>query len=488
MSTDNLPIRRHSASEVLRNQKHFFQLDERLLLVFTPEQYMFINRLDFWIQQKLQTQLANGEPVKGWVEEEQRMYIFKTLKSSANQPILSWLEEFYHFSESTFTRVVKSLTKAHIVIKRDDKNKLSKDKTLWYSLDYEALDRYYSEHFIKNWQAVIVTRITWELKKWLDFNPKVEESCLSDYQRRKKSFDSQAKAEAKLKAEELAKNYTEFNESKVNEEVNEAVRKILTQLEKEYFGYSLSCQNDSMSNTKGLETKEGVKAHEQSGCQNDGVDAVKMAAALTIYNYSNITTNNDTNQYSEALSSKDYFIKGSNHWFLTPQTVVELARIGARAKDYQDIIFKTKRKTEQNFSTLLNASYPHMEQAQLNGEFWAEDLENELIKFHFAMREASRKGNPIKNPEGYFVSQMKKFWLAALDTEVRASRAELSLIQLKDSSSSEAGHFLQDRFSGHKFNENELLADLESLKRSAQKTQKESPRKIDIPFTGPWPV
>ena len=112
MSTDNVHTPRYSASEVLRNQKHFFQLDERLLLVFSPEQYMFINRLDFWIQQKLQTQLANGEPVRGWVEDEQRMYIFKTLKSSRNQLVPSWLEEFYHFSESTFTRVVKSLVQA----------------------------------------------------------------------------------------------------------------------------------------------------------------------------------------------------------------------------------------------------------------------------------------------------------------------------------------------------------------------------------------
>lgn len=150
MSTDNVPTPRYSASEVLRNQKHFFQLDERLLLVFSPEQYMFINRLDFWIQQKLQTQLANGEPVRGWVEDEKRMYIFKTLKSSRNQLVPSWLEEFYHFSESTFTRVVKSLVQAKIVLKRDDKNKISKDKTLWYSLDYEALDRYYSEQFVKN--------------------------------------------------------------------------------------------------------------------------------------------------------------------------------------------------------------------------------------------------------------------------------------------------------------------------------------------------
>ncbi|MBK0084375.1 hypothetical protein IAE51_10765 [Lactococcus sp. S64] len=225
MSTDNVPTPRYSASEVLRNQKHFFQLDERLLLVFSPEQYMFINRLDFWIQQKLQTQLANGEPVRGWVEDEQRMYIFKTLKSSRNQLVPSWLEEFYHFSESTFTRVIKSLVQAKIVLKRDDKNKISKDKTLWYSLDYEALDRYYSEQFVKKWHAVIVTRITWELKKWLDFNPKVEGSTLSEYQRMKKAFNSDAKAQAKTRAEQLVMNYKDFNEAIINDEINETVKK-----------------------------------------------------------------------------------------------------------------------------------------------------------------------------------------------------------------------------------------------------------------------
>lgn len=486
MSTDNVPTPRYSASEVLRNQKHFFQLDERLLLVFSPEQYMFINRLDFWIQQKLQTQLANGEPVRGWVEDEQRMYIFKTLKSSRNQLVPSWLEEFYHFSESTFTRVVKSLVQAKIVLKRDDKNKISKDKTLWYSLDYEALDRYYSEQFVKKWQAVIVTRITWELKKWLDFNPKVEDSTLTEYQRKKKAFNSDAKAQAKIRAEQLVLNYKDFNEAIINDEINEAVQKILNQLEQETFGNSLGCQNDSMSDSKGLEAKKSENTHEQSGCQNDGSDAVKMAAALTIYNQTNITNNNDTNRYGKTLTTQDYFIQGSNHSFLTPRTVVELSRIGENAKDYQDIIFRTKKKIEQRYNLLLKVIPQLSETPQLMGEFWAEDLENELIKYHFAIKEAERKGQPIKNPKGYFVSQMKRFWLAALDTEFRVSLTDKSLIQLKEDSKSQPGHFLQERFSNQKFNEKELTSDLQFLQSSMINYSDNKSTNLDIPIVGPW--
>lgn len=486
MSTDNLPIRPHSASEVLRNQKHFFQLDERLLLVFSPEQYMFINRLDFWIQQKLQTQLANGEPVRGWVEDEQRMYIFKTLKSSRNQLVPSWLEEFYHFSESTFTRVVKSLVQAKIVLKRDDKNKISKDKTLWYSLDYEALDRYYSEQFVKKWQAVIVTRTTWELKKWLDFNPKVESSTLTGFQRKKKAFNSEAKAQAKIRAEQLVLNYKDFNEAIINDEINEAVQKILYQLEQETFGNSLGCQNDSMSDSKSLEAEKSENAHEQPCCQNDGSDAVKMAAALTIYNQSNITNANDTNRYGKTLTTQDYFIQGSNHSFLTPRTVVELSRIGENAKDYQDFIFRTKKKIEKTYEILLEVTPQSSKIPQINGEFWAEELENELIKYHFAIKEAERKGDPIKNPKGYFVSQMNRFWLAALDTEIRVSLIGKSLIQLKENSKSQPGHFLQERFSNQKFNEKELTSDLEFLQTSLINQSGTNSINIDIPMVGPW--
>ncbi|AWN66597.1 hypothetical protein LL14B4_10580 [Lactococcus lactis subsp. lactis] len=461
MSTDNVPTPRYSASEVLRNQKHFFQLDERLLLVFSPEQYMFINRLDFWIQQKLQTQLANGEPVRGWVEDEQRMYIFKTLKSSRNQLVPSWLEEFYHFSESTFTRVIKSLVQAKIVLKRDDKNKISKDKTLWYSLDYEALDRYYSEQFVKKWQAVIVTRITWELKKWLDFNPKVEDSTLTEFQRKKKAFNSEAKAQAKIRAEQLVLNYKDFNEAIINDEINETVKKILYQLEQETFGNSL-------------------------GCQNDGSDAVKMAAALTIYNQTNITNNNDTNRYGKTLTTQDYFIQGSNHSFFTPRTVVELSRIGENAKDYQDIIFRTKKKIEKKYELLVKFIPQSSKTPQVNGEFWSEDLENELIKYHFAIKEAERKGQPIKNPKGYFVSQMNRFWLAALDTEFRVSLTDKSLIQLKEDSKSQPGHFLQERFSNQKFNEKELTSDLQFLQSSMINYSDNRSTNLDIPIVGPW--
>lgn len=309
---------------------------------------------------------------------------------------------------------------------------------------------------------------------------------MTEFQRKKKSFNSEAKAQAKVRAEQLVLNYKDFNEAIINDEINEAVQKILNQLEQETFGNSLGCQNDSMSDSKGLKAEKSENAHEQSCCQNDGSDAVKMAAALTIYNQTNITNNNDTNRYGKTLTTQDYFIQGSNHSFLTPRTVVELSRIGENAKDYQDIIFRTKKKIEKKYELLLNVIPQSAKTPQVNGEFWAEDLENELIKYHFAIKEAERKGDPIKNPKGYFVSQMNRFWLAAFDTEIRVNLIGKSLIQLKKNSKSQPGYFLQERFSNQKFNEKELTSDLEFLQTSLINQSGTNSINIDIPMVGPW--
>ncbi|AYF99779.1 hypothetical protein [Lactococcus allomyrinae] len=465
--------KRHSASAVLRNQEHFFQLDERLLLVFSPEQYMFINRLDFWIQQKLQAQLANGEPVRGWVNTENRMYIFKTLKPSQHQTIPSWLEEFYHFSESSFNRVVKSLVSAGIVLKHNDKNKLARDKTLWYSLDYEALDRYYSEKFIERWQEVIVTRVTWELKKWLDFQPNVENSSLTNVQLRKKLFDSNAKVIAKQRAEELVLEFSDFNEQVIKDEVTEAVNKILTQLEQEFLGVVPCCQNDNMSDTNGsdgenekINEKKAGKPHEQSCCQNDSMEAVKMAAALTIYNQPGITKNYDTNRYVNLDDLPNNFIQGVNHLFLTPKTVGQLSHFGEEAKALQDIIFRAKLKVEKEYHEQLKLRFPDREKSRIEGEFWQDDLENEVQKLIFVIKESRRKEKPIQNIEAFFTAMMENFWLAALVIDLNCSYSWKE--NAKYQAEEEGKNFLHAYFS--KFDKAELKEELSNFsKEDAQR-------------------
>lgn len=52
-----------------------------------------------------------------------------------------WQKQFPFWSESTIRRTINSLKKQEMIVTTDKYNKLPMDKTLWYSINYDALNR-----------------------------------------------------------------------------------------------------------------------------------------------------------------------------------------------------------------------------------------------------------------------------------------------------------------------------------------------------------
>ena len=127
----------------------------------------------------------------------------------------------------------------------------------------------------------------------------------------------------------------------------------------------------------------------------------------------NQPNNLDTYRYE----NENYFVSGVNHEFLSPKTVKELSLWGEdKARELQDIIFRTKRKVEKQYSEALQSK----QLERISGELWEEDLEFEIIKFNAAYRKKDKKTQEkvINNPMGFFTTMLQKFWLAALTVEL----------------------------------------------------------------------
>lgn len=154
--------------------------------------------------------------------------------------------------------------------------------------------------------------------------------------------------------------------------------------------------------------------------------------------YSSEPNNNDTNRYENSKEFSDlgnYFENGITHHFLTDKTVKLLSRIGQHAKDYQDIIFRTKKQMEKKYQIELLRKFPLDETPSLSGELFAQELEVEVEKLIFKVKEGERAGEKIVNPQAYFTKQLQNFWLAALTLTVITA----DVYQAVDSMDSEWG-------------------------------------------------
>lgn len=80
-----------------------------------------IQQLHYWLQ-------------KSDHEHDGRRWIYNTVEG--------WQKQFPFWSEKTIRRIFDSLVDMKIVVKTDAYNKSKIDRTLWYSLDYEALYDY----------------------------------------------------------------------------------------------------------------------------------------------------------------------------------------------------------------------------------------------------------------------------------------------------------------------------------------------------------
>ncbi len=73
-----------------------------------------------------------------WIKKSSHRYDDRTwIYNSATK----WQKQFPFWSESTIRRTVNSLKKQELIVTSDKYNKLPMDKTLWYSINYDVLNR-----------------------------------------------------------------------------------------------------------------------------------------------------------------------------------------------------------------------------------------------------------------------------------------------------------------------------------------------------------
>lgn len=416
-----------SASEILNRSNRFFALDENLLMVFTPEQLMFLHRLNFWIQGKMSA-MQSGEKIMGWIEEEQRMYVFKTTRKSSKSSIKSWLQEFPFFSESSFRRLTRDLTEKGILIKANH-NVHSNDDTIWYAINYEALNRHYVENIGSFLKQRVLTELGWQLDKWVRFSPKVGNDTLSEGDLRKKNFQKEDRAEALKSAQEIIKEAELFQVGQIDVYV-EKIEHILS----EKFLKCSAVQNDRTKFHKGLEDnksfqdkKEVANPHEQWHGQIEQSRPFNLNTPITKYNQPD---NSDTCKIPEQGFSQNMkknfepkenisFGEGFNRSFLTEKTVQLLKPYGVNykkdtlsANHLADIIFHTKANIDRKYAGSRGA---------LNGELWDTSIEFEVKKFIYQMklRRYLQDGDKkkINKPLAFFATIMTRFWTQASETQ-----------------------------------------------------------------------
>lgn len=208
-----------NASQILNQSNEFVVIDTNVLaLVFSLEECTFLHRLNSWIQQKIKVQADTGIKQLGYREEEDRFYVFKTLRASSNSKIRSWLQELPFFSQSTFTRMTKRLTEIGVLV-TGKFNKYAIDKTIWYSIDYDRLNSYVEEQLPIALRKITLTEIKWELDLW--FN-----SSNDDYNslNHKREIDK-LKAAIKINASEELNNQLYKIRDKVSEKKVETTQR-----------------------------------------------------------------------------------------------------------------------------------------------------------------------------------------------------------------------------------------------------------------------
>lgn len=428
-----------SASEILNRSNRFFALDENLLMVFTPEQLMFLHRLNFWIQGKMSA-MQSGEKIMGWIEEEQRMYVFKTIRKSSKSSIKSWLQEFPFFSESSFRRLTRDLTEKGILIKANH-NVYSNDDTIWYAINYAALNRYYVENIGEFLQQRVLKELSWQLDKWVRFNPKVENESLSEIDLRKKNFQKEDRAKALTTGQEIIQKVELFQVNQIELYVNK-----LEDILSEKYLKSSGVQNDRTNEDKGSrdeisysERKSPSKPHEQWYGQNEQPGTSKVNTPITKDYQPDISDTKKIPYQEKSQNVKNIceeteplsFGEGFNRSFLTEKTVQLLKPYGVNykkdtlsANHLADIIFHTKANIDRKNAGLCDP---------LNGEIWDTSIEFEVKKFIYQMklRRYLEEGDEkkIKNPLGFFAAIMTRFWTQA--REVQGNMDPLALMEQK---------------------------------------------------------
>lgn len=91
----------------------------------------------------------------------------------------NWHEQFPFFSESTIKRTIRSLEKRNILICSSVFNKIKLDRTKWYTINYDELEKVINKKFDKNQVTdgavefnVYCADLIWTIK-WLYINTSI---------------------------------------------------------------------------------------------------------------------------------------------------------------------------------------------------------------------------------------------------------------------------------------------------------------------------
>lgn len=118
-------------------------------------------------------------------------------------------------------------------------------------------------------------------------------------------------------------------------------------------------------------------------------------------------------------SFQESFLSFFDRQFLTEKTIQLLLNFGDTmiTKKFLDIIFQSKKKVE-NYQNKENRSDTGVEY-RIYGDIWSEQIEKQVKKFLFKMKEYQTKDKPIEKLEGYWFKTMQNFWEAVLLMEKR---------------------------------------------------------------------
>lgn len=155
--------------------------------------------------------------------------------------------------------------------------------------------------------------------------------------------------------------------------------------------------------------------------QNETVDDHGMEPNDTEYSDTEKIIKDTIKDTPNGLESsfQESFLSFFDRQFLTEKTIQLLLNFGdtMTTKKFLDIIFQSKKKVE-NYQNKENRSDTGVEY-RIYGDIWSEQIEKQVKKFLFKMKEYQTKDKPIEKLEGYWFKTMQNFWEAVLLMEKR---------------------------------------------------------------------
>jgi hypothetical protein len=133
----HLTYRSELMSKLLINE-HPLMVLPKLAEKIGLNEAIFLQQLHYWLTP---TPRGHKPHMKEW-EGEIRPWIYNTYKAKTTEggEEIGWESNFPFWSVSTIKRIVHSLREKELIIVTDKFNSAVTNRTLWYTIDYQAID------------------------------------------------------------------------------------------------------------------------------------------------------------------------------------------------------------------------------------------------------------------------------------------------------------------------------------------------------------